>query len=100
MIIVMGHIKLGDGEGERARPLLAKHMADVAAEQGCALYSFAFDATDPDLVRVSERWTDAEALAAHGQAPHQKAFGRALQGLGVRDISVDAYDGTFWRKLL
>lgn len=100
MIIVMGHIRLGDGEGERARPLLTRHMADVAAEQGCELYRFAFDVTDPDLVHVSERWTDAEALAAHGQAPHQKAFGRALQAHGVRDISVDAYDGTFWRKLL
>lgn len=100
MIIVMGHIGLGEGEGERARALLTRHMADVAAEEGCEHYGFAFDATDPDLVRVAERWASREALAAHGAAPHQKAFGRALQAHGVREIAVDAYEGSFARKLI
>ena len=100
MILVMGHIKLGAGEGERARALLAKHMADVVAEDGCEAYVFSFDATDPDLVRVSERWASKEALAAHGGQPHQKAFGRALQAHGLEDIRVDAWDGEHWRTLI
>jgi quinol monooxygenase YgiN len=100
MILVTGHIKLGSGEGERARPLLVKHMADVAAEEGCEAYSFAFDATDPDLVRISERWASPEAVAAHGGQPHQKAFGRALQAHGVQDIRVDGWNAEHWRTLI
>jgi quinol monooxygenase YgiN len=100
MILVTGHIKLGAGEGERARPLLAAHMAEVSAEDGCQFYSFAFDATDPDLVRVSECWASPEALAAHGGQPHQKAFGRALQAHGVQDIRVEAWNAEHWRTLI
>ena len=68
MIFVMGHIKLASGDGEKARALFADHMAAVAAEDGCDHYSFAFDAADPDTVRIAERWADEAALAAHGQA--------------------------------
>ena len=100
MILVMGHIKLAAGEGERLRERLVQHMADVAAEDGCETYSFAYDAADPDLVRIAERWASADALAAHGAAPHQKAFGRALRDYGVEEVSAKAWDGQFWRTLI
>ena len=100
MILVMGHIKLAAGEGEKARALLADHMAAVNAEDGCDGYSFAFDAADPDLVRIAERWRDEAALAAHGQADHQKAFGRALRAFTVESIGVKAWTGEFWRTLI
>ena len=100
MIFVMGHIKLASGDGEKARALFADHMAAVAAEDGCDHYSFAFDAADPDTVRIAERWTGEAALAAHGQAPHQKAFGRSLRDFTVESISVMAYNGEYWRTLI
>jgi quinol monooxygenase YgiN len=100
MILVMGEIKLGKGEGERARQLFADHMAAVAAEDGCDHYSFAFDAADPDTVRIAERWESAEALGAHGQADHQKAFGRSLRDYKMESISVKAWNGEFWRTLI
>ena len=78
-ILVMGTIKLGEGEGAKAAKLLADHAATVKTEEGCEEYSFAHDAADPDTIRVAERWATPEALAAHGQADHQKAFGRALR---------------------
>ena len=78
-ILVMGTIKLGEGEGAKAAQLLADHAAACMKEDGCELYSMAFDAGDPDLVRVAERWATPEALAAHGSADHQKAFGKALR---------------------
>ena len=100
MILVMGHIRMKAGEAAKAKDLLAKHMADVAAEDGCEHYSFAFDAADPDTIRVSERWASPEAIAAHGQQPHQKAFGRALRDFAVEEVSVKAWDGEFWRTLV
>ena len=100
MIIVMGHMKFAAGEGAKLATLLTDHAATVAQEDGCEHYSFAFDAADPDLVRISERWATAEALAAHGQAPHQKEFGRALRAFTMEGISVEAWTGDPWRKLI
>ncbi|WP_375427972.1 putative quinol monooxygenase [uncultured Sphingomonas sp.] len=100
MILVTGHIKLGAGEGEKARALLVKHMADCNAEEGCEFYSFAYDVTDPDLVRISESWASPEAIAAHGELPHQKAFGRALQAHGVQDVRVEGWNAEHWRTLI
>ena len=100
MIVVMGHMKFAAGEGARVAPLLASHAAEVAKEEGCELYSFAFDAADPDLVRIAERWTSSEALAAHGQAPHQKAFGRSLRDFTMDGVKVDAWNGEYWRNLI
>lgn len=77
-----------------------QHMADVAAEEGCETYSFAFDAADPDPIRIAERWASAEALAAHGQTAHQKAFGRRLHDVAIVEIGVKAWDGMFWRTLI
>lgn len=100
MIIVMGHIQFGAGEGVKVAGLLADHARTVATEDGCETYSFAFDAADPDLVRVAERWASADALAAHGEAPNQKAFGRALRAFTVADIRVDAWNADHWRTLI
>lgn len=100
MIIVLGHIKLARGEGAKIAGLLAAHSVAVQAEDGCDQYSFSFDAGDPDLVRIAELWASPEALAAHGEAPHQKAFGHSLRDFTMEAISVKAYDGHYWRTLL
>jgi len=99
-IIVLGHIRAGSGEGVKLRDLLVGHMAATNAEQGCEFYNFAYDAGDPDLIRVSERWASAEALAAHGVADHQKAFGKSLGAFDIKEISVKAWDGAFWKTLI
>ncbi|MFW2852305.1 putative quinol monooxygenase [Sphingomonas sp. TX0543] len=99
-ILVMGTIKLAAGEGAKAAGLLADHARKVLTEEGCDEYSFAFDAADPDLIRVAERWASVEALAAHGAADHQKAFGRALRDHSPQAMAVDAWDGAHWRKLV
>ena len=99
-ILVMGTIRLGAGEGAKAAKLLADHAEASRAEEGCEDYAFAFDAADPDLIRVTERWASPEALAAHGSADHQKAFGRALREHAPNAFNVEAWDGTYWRKLI
>ncbi|WP_375392170.1 putative quinol monooxygenase [uncultured Sphingomonas sp.] len=100
MIIVMGEIQFAAGEGAKAAPLFAAHSARVLEEEGCELYAFSFDAGDPDLVRVAERWATPEALAAHGQADHQKAFGRSLRAFTISGMRIDAWTGEFWRNLI
>ena len=99
-ILVMGHIKTGPGDAAKMTALLTAHMQTTMAEAGCELYNFAFDAADPDTIRISERWESADALAAHGAADHQKAFGRSLRDFTIVEVSVKAWDGGFWRTLI
>ena len=100
MILVMGHIKVAAGQGATLKDILAAHMARVQEEDGCEHYSFAFDAADADTIRIAERWATPEVLAAHGQADHQKAFGRALRDFTVESIGVKVWNGEFWRTLI
>jgi quinol monooxygenase YgiN len=86
MILVMGHIKLATGEGAKIADTLVAHMAACAAEDGCEFYNLALDLVDPDLIRISERWASPAAIAAHGEAEHQKAFGRALRGFTIERL--------------
>ncbi len=46
-IIVLGHIRVGSGEGAKLRDLLVGHMAATNAEDGCDYYNFAYDAGRP-----------------------------------------------------
>ena len=59
-------------------------MAVSAQEPGCELYVMAADLSDPGRFHLSERWTDAESLAAHAAAPERKDFGRACGPPGRR----------------
>ena len=100
MILVMGTIKMAAGEGARIRPLLVEHAAACRAEAGCEDYAFSFDAENPDVIRIAERWETPDALVAHGKAEHQGAFGMAMRDYGVEKVSLKAWDGAFWRTLL
>lgn len=64
----------------------------VLAEQGCGEYQLVVDDEDfgagqtklgPDVYAVIETWSDADALRAHGVAPHMKEFRRQTRDLIV-----------------
>ncbi len=77
-ILVMGHIQTAPGDAAKIKDLLAAHVVRVNAEEGCEYYSFAFDVADPDTIRIAERWTSPEALAAHGAAEHSKGVAKIV----------------------
>jgi quinol monooxygenase YgiN len=99
-ILIMGTVKLSPGEGVKAAQLLSEHVKRVLQEEGCEEYSVAFDAADPDLIRIAERWASADALAAHEKADHQKTFGRALRAHAPQGMKVDVWDGQYLRNLI
>jgi quinol monooxygenase YgiN len=64
----------------------------VRAEQGCGEYQLVVDEADfgpaqaklgPEVFAVIETWSDADALRAHGAAPHMKEFRRQTKDLIV-----------------
>ena len=100
MIIVMGIIRADAAEITKLEAAMAEQMAATQAEDGCELYVFSRDVTDPGRLLISERWRDAEALAAHGKAPHMAVFNRAVGGIKIDEISVKAYDVANMRTLI
>lgn len=96
----MGHIRAPAAEIDRLSPAIAAVVAATNQEEGCEHYSFARHLADPEMLIISERWASAEALAAHGKSPHLKAFNQAIAGATMHDVSVKAWDGSFWRTLV
>lgn len=99
-IIVMGHIQTGKGEVARLQQVFSTQMVMTNAEAGCEHYSFAAHVDDPDLIIISERWATAEALAEHGRSAHMKEFNKALAGADIKQVSLKAWNGSFWRTLV
>jgi quinol monooxygenase YgiN len=91
-IIVMGEFRLPPENLEAARPAMEKVVSLTRAENGCLGYAYAFDLSEPGLVRVSEKWTDADALSAHLAAPHMDEWKRVREGLGLHGRSITMYE--------
>ena len=78
MLIIEGWIQFGAGEIERLAEVGRTMIAETLKEPGCLEYAFAQDLADPCRLRISERWVDEAALAAHFASPHMAVFQAAL----------------------
>ena len=92
MIVVMGEVRMGDGEIDRLQPDMATQMAATHAEDGCEQYIFSRDVTDPNLLLVTERWRDEAALNAHMKAPHMAVFNAVISRANIIKANIKRYD--------
>lgn len=90
-IVVTGRFRLSVDSRAKAEAAMARVIAASRAEPGCIEYSYAEDVLEPGLFRVIERWESREALAAHFEAPHMKAWQWERAELGLTDREVTAF---------
>jgi quinol monooxygenase YgiN len=100
MIIVMGKIRMGDGEIDRLSSDMAIQMAATQAEDGCEQYVFSRDVTDANVLMISERWRDEAALGAHMVSPHMAVFNGVIGGSKIESIIVKSYEGSNQKTLM
>ena len=100
MIVVMGYAKFGAGDIDRLLPALLTQVAATNAEDGCELYCFSRDVTEPDTMIISERWRDQAAIDAHMASAHMATFNKALGSATIKALSVKAYENGEVRQLL
>jgi len=90
MIRVVAIITAQPGRREQVLAAARAIVPAVRAERGCIEYQLVVDEADfgpvqtklgPDVYAVIETWADADALKAHGVAPHMKAFGAETRDL-------------------
>ena len=90
MLVITGTFRLPPDKLDAARPVMAAMIEASRAEPGCFHYSYGEDVLDPGLIHVAEHWTTREALAAHGESAHIKAWRAAWPALGIgqRDLTL------------
>ena len=92
MIAVLGSFRFPVEALDEARPLMRAVIEATLAETGCRGYSYAEDVAEPGLFRVLEQWDSREALAAHFQTPHMKAWAEQRAALGFFDRRITAHE--------
>jgi len=100
MLIVIGTAKLGEGALEAGREALKTMVTASCAEEGCIDYAYSIDVLDPTIMRITEKWVDDAALAAHGKTPHMAAFQKALAGLDVAITEVTKFQADDGARLM
>ena len=81
MISVIAKLPLQDGKIEEFIEAFEEIAKGVATEEGNFLYSLSFSKNDPHVAVIMERYQDKEALAAHSESDHYKAFGPRIKDL-------------------
>jgi quinol monooxygenase YgiN len=78
MLIVMAEVVVKPGTVDQVRDALTTMEIETRKEDGCATYAFSVDVSDPNTLRISERWESMDALKAHFKTPHMATFGGVL----------------------
>ncbi|MFM5949280.1 MAG: putative quinol monooxygenase [Novosphingobium sp.] len=100
MLLIEGWLKLGAGEFEKVREQGIAMVKATNEEAGCLHYAFAQDISDPDLIRISERWESQEALAAHSASAHMAEFNKAMGSVKREGADLWLYSAEQVRKLM
>ncbi len=100
MLLIEGWLRLAQGEFDKVQEQASAMVAATRAEEGCLHYAFARDIDEPDLIRVSERWRDQEALAAHSASAHMAEFNKAMASVQREGADLWLYSAEQVRKLM
>ena len=92
MLIIMGTVRIDPARIADARPAMARMVAASSAEDGCLLYAYSQDLTDPGLIRISEKWHDRAALKAHFETAHMAEWRGVIPSLGISDRDLKLYE--------
>lgn len=79
-VVVVAVLTIAPGRLDDALEIVRGNVPTVHAEDGCLTYAVNA-AHDPDRIVFVERWSTAEALAAHGASAHMKATGAKMADL-------------------
>lgn len=92
MLIVAANITLGADAINILTPLAQKMAVETLKEPGCHEYAFSVDLSNPNLVRIFEKWEDQAALDNHFTTPHMAEFQAGLANAEVKGVEAKIYD--------
>jgi quinol monooxygenase YgiN len=92
MIIVAGTFRIPEEQIDAFLVVASATLAATRREEGCFVYSYAFDVDDRGLVRVYEEWESRTHLEAHLKAPHMGPWRAMLAKIGTSGRSLKRYE--------
>ena len=92
MIVVNAIVKSKQDDIAALKDAIAAMETASRAEAGCEDYTFSVELSDPDTLRITEKWTSVEALRAHFATPHMAAFQAAMAQGSPPSVEVKFYE--------
>ena len=93
MLMVYGTARVAEKDRQKLIAAARDMVAASRAEDGCLDYAYGFDLFEPTLMRIIERWADADALQAHFATQHMAAWRAALGMMDIRDVELFTLNG-------
>ena len=91
MIVVNATIESTAADLEAIKEALTTMETHSRAESGCLDYTFSIEVSDPNKLRITEKWETLEDLTAHFQEPHMADFRAALAAHPPRGMQASFY---------
>ncbi|NQX88169.1 MAG: antibiotic biosynthesis monooxygenase [Halioglobus sp.] len=78
MIVVNGIVRTTQTDIDALQQAIAAMEEASRKETGCVDYTFSIELNNPDILRITEKWDNENALKAHMASPHMAAFQKTM----------------------
>lgn len=92
MIVVNGIVKSNPDDIAALRSAISDMEVASRAEPGCLDYTFSIEVSDPQVLRITEKWVSVEALQAHFATPHMAEFQARMGAHPPASMDVSFYE--------
>ena len=92
MIVVNGIIRTSAETIAVITAALSKMEQASQAEEGCYDYTFSIEVSDPNVIRLTERWASMEDLQKHFAEPHMAEFQAAMAAHPPESVEVKFFE--------
>lgn len=94
MIVVNVLIESSAADIDSVKEAIAVMEVASQAEEGCEDYTFSVELNNPNNLRITEKWSSAEALVAHFKTSHMATFQAAMVSLNATSRELNFYEAT------
>jgi quinol monooxygenase YgiN len=91
VIIVTANITAKPGERDELISKSQNVIESTRQEQGNISYELLASTEDENVLLMFEKWESKEALDAHMQTEHFKAFGTAIKDIIAKELDITVY---------
>jgi quinol monooxygenase YgiN len=78
MVVVTGIVKTSQADIAAVKDAIGTMEKESRRESGCIDYTFSVEVSDPDVLRITEKWKNVDALVAHMATPHMADFQKTM----------------------
>ncbi|MCB1842801.1 MAG: antibiotic biosynthesis monooxygenase [Halioglobus sp.] len=92
MIVVNGIVKSSPGDIDALSSAISDMEVASRAEDGCLDYTFSVELSDPQMLRITEKWASLDALKAHFATPHMAEFQARMGAHPPASMDISFYE--------